>query len=735
MEEVEIQNGVHALLIDSNWKAVILNSSEAVGDVCIPRFVEYKNVQYIITTIGENAFKGAKRLTKISFAHDSDVTTIENYAFKDSSITQLSLPPKLEFLHENWCIGINNLNKIRIPHNRHHKFKLIDEKFLTGSSLLTSKFFCNYITGNYITGNFLLGKDGIINNCNELFFAHRDITEATIPQNIRVINSYAFQNCKKLECLTFSNEGIEEIRRESFAGCTKLSNVITFPKTLQRISYGAFRNDENLRILNFYSDTIIFEPYCFQGCTNLKEINTRASNIYIKQFSFDESVELHVNRDAIIDGIDVFKGKIVYKDSSPTLKSCVYSKSEPLIKKMILRGASDTRALDHSSEKKDRYIKCLQDLLSSKSIDFPSYTTFEHDYNFEKFKPLFEKPVEKESSDTINESKEESKSEENKEESKTDNTDAEKESSTDLSDDKINIKSDSDNFKKEIYKQIVKISQTEIYDIWMVVDTRTNYNLSKIILKPSEFSTANNIPQKTCQEFEKFFEINHPCICKECSMDGHDSLFYSTNLDNMIQNSVPTYSFYFEIVSQHLKSILNDNLKIDNTKKALIAIEILCGMIYLIKIGIDHENLTIDNILVNENFEAKIMLLSIFDRGEPKNDFDNKVENFDCEMSYSYSFGLILYELFVDSRFGEQSLKKLNEITPSNSVSQFCIDLIKKCISSDLSIRPKLNILLLVIIQEEYKFAEGVDSDCVNNRYLEITSFEEKNPPRPINNL
>ena len=176
---------------------------------------------------------------------------------------------------------------------------------------------------------------------------------------------------------------------------------------------------------------------------------------------------------------------------------------------------------------------------------------------------------------------------------------------------------------------------------------------------------------------------------------------------------------------------LYERIKLENTTKVQIALEVLYGMLYLLRSEVYHDGFTIDNIMLNENFESKIMVLSIFDR-QYKKQYENYIaSSFDidqCSNSYVHSFGEILHELFIGP-FNNTDNKK-SELKQSETISQFGLDIIKKCL--DPSSKPSLEELLIEIRNKYYMLAPGIEKQQIDNRLQEIIRFEENNPPKPI---
>ncbi|KAK8849859.1 hypothetical protein M9Y10_018445 [Tritrichomonas musculus] len=94
-----------------------------------------------------------------------------------------------------------------------------------------------------------------------------------------------------------------------------------------------------------------------------------------------------------------------------------------------------------------------------------------------------------------------------------------------------------------------------------------------------------------------------------------------------------------------------------------------------------------------------------------------------------YSFGVILYRIFYGS-LPKQSLKdKTNGVkiainNPTPPVSDFCADLIKKCLESSPSKRPSFSKILQLVREKSFMLATDVDPSLIKKRDEELEKFE-----------
>ena len=308
-EQIENESKDLIFKIDKTKKtASLFKVNNDIEDLIIPRTIKHESINYLITSICGSIYS----IKNIKFEKDSSVKTIYKHAFSISEIEVICFPSSLKELKEGWCCGTKELKKIVIsPSNKQFIFK--DNKYL-------------------------LGKSG--ENHNEfdiLLFASRDIKEISIPSNIKIISSYAFENCENLTKIeipknsklqtigssAFSNSKIEEIYfptnlkelKEGWCNETKeLTKIIISPSNKQFIfkdnKYLLGKNDENnneFDILLFASrdikeifippDIQIISSYAFENCENLTKIeipkNSKLQTIGSSAFSNSKIEEIY----------------------------------------------------------------------------------------------------------------------------------------------------------------------------------------------------------------------------------------------------------------------------------------------------------------------------------------------------------------------------------------------------------------------------------------------------------
>lgn len=293
--EFALENGLK-LKLNNDYTASIISSSKVTGNVFIPRFVEYQGTKYIITTICSYSFSNTK-IDSLTFASDSEITSIEKNSFDCAHIKKLQIPPNLKYMDLLSLSCIYDLVEIEVsPKNR--LFSYINSRYLVGKINEKSKKY------------------------DILYFARTDIKEAKILSTIKVLNSYSFFNHKQLQSIIFPAnselkkidnnvfpfttiqklvlpETVEEIDSSNFCGISNLTEIEVSPKnkffSCIDKKYLAKKSDKK----NGFFDVIVFvrrDIVEFKVPSHIKVIEANAfqSCSHLKTIIFDSNSQLEV---------------------------------------------------------------------------------------------------------------------------------------------------------------------------------------------------------------------------------------------------------------------------------------------------------------------------------------------------------------------------------------------------------------------------------------------------------
>lgn len=293
-EGVVLVNGIYYLIDDSNGEATVTRRNERgnsySGDVVIPDWIEYDDNAYIVTAIGERAFEnctelssvvvgnnvtivgfgafGSASLTSISFARDSQLKTIDGWAFNGcdklkkcelpeglltigmsafqscSDLQLLTIPSTVNSIATYAFVSCLNLQVIRVAWTSFDNFYIDVDAFggvnVSNVRLVVPKGYIELYRQHSVFADFNITD--VDTEVIEWSWNY-DNSTATLSVNGTGRMSYTGSN----EWASFLddmrhvvlNEGITSIPNLCFWGGNSIQSV-ELPSTLQKISYGAF---------------------------------------------------------------------------------------------------------------------------------------------------------------------------------------------------------------------------------------------------------------------------------------------------------------------------------------------------------------------------------------------------------------------------------------------------------------------------------------------------------------
>lgn len=249
---------------------VLLFARRDIEDATIPSF---------IIMIAPYAFAECKNLQKIDFEDNSELISIGEYAFLNSSITSIKIPSTV--IEMKNCFGnTESLNEISVMPNN-SRFSCFDSSFLLEKS------------------------DENAENYDVLVLARKNIEEAIIPSFVRKIKSYAFYKCEKLKIVKFIDDSqLVSIGKNSFSFSALRS--IKIPKNVRKINKYCFYQciwlknvefDKNCELKqikkNTFNGTVIEYMKIPSKVTKIGKLSFASCN-HLKCIEFDENSELNM---------------------------------------------------------------------------------------------------------------------------------------------------------------------------------------------------------------------------------------------------------------------------------------------------------------------------------------------------------------------------------------------------------------------------------------------------------
>lgn len=231
-------DGIYYTITGSNTVSVVSGDYAYDGDVTIPQAVGLSGKTYLVTAIGENAFKSATNLESVTLPEG--LIIIGNQAFYQSGVKTVSLPSTLSSLGASAFRECKNLQGIVLP----DALKDVAEYSFYGCSNLKTVSFGNQIAS-------------IENNA----FDHTGVENVVFPNSVKTIGVQAFANCPMLKSIIINDASVS-VKLGAFYNCVNLENV-----NLGNAVYDIGDIDGDV-----YRTKGVFE-----GCTNLKAISLPSS--------------------------------------------------------------------------------------------------------------------------------------------------------------------------------------------------------------------------------------------------------------------------------------------------------------------------------------------------------------------------------------------------------------------------------------------------------------------------
>ena len=232
-----------------------------------------------VTTIGYGAFASCSGLTTLDIP--GSVTTIKDYAFDScTGLTTLTIPKGVTSIGANLFWGCAGLTSMKVE-SGNANYESPD-----GSNAIIEK----------ATNTLMAGcKSTIIPNTvttigSGAFGGMDSMTSIDIPNSVTSIGEGAFSRCTSLTSVTIPSS-VTTIGEYAFSRCTGLTSI-DIPNSVTSIGKGAFYICTGLASVNIPTSVTSIENYTFFECTALTsvEIPSGVTSIGTQAFSYCEKL-------------------------------------------------------------------------------------------------------------------------------------------------------------------------------------------------------------------------------------------------------------------------------------------------------------------------------------------------------------------------------------------------------------------------------------------------------------
>lgn len=193
---------------------------------------------------------------------ENGVTSIDSFAFDNSSLTSVSIPDSVTSIGDCAFSCCEGLTSVTIPSS----ITSIGQ-FAFGSCSGLNSIDVNSNNQNYKSINGILYS----NDCKTLIQCPaRKTGSVTIPSNVTSIEVSAFDNCENLTSVTIPNS-VTSIKSWTFSKCTGLTSI-TIPSSVTSIGLYAFEFCTGLTSVTLPGSVTSIDRGAFDSCTSLTSV-------------------------------------------------------------------------------------------------------------------------------------------------------------------------------------------------------------------------------------------------------------------------------------------------------------------------------------------------------------------------------------------------------------------------------------------------------------------------------
>lgn len=228
------------------------------------------------------------------------VTTIGNAAFRDSSVTSVTIPASVTEIGANAFAGCTNLTSVTYGGDWSNltiqsgnpavqdaaNAPLFDFEFIPpdNTAVIVTNYKYKGTAADVTIPSRYQGKP--VTMIDHAAFHDSAVTSVTIPDSVTAIHDSAFAYCSSLTNISIPNS-VTAIGSFAFEGCTKLESI-TLPSSLLTISEFLFYDCSQLTTIHIPDSVSSIRQYAFYNCGKLETIRIPVSVTSIGSYAFDD---------------------------------------------------------------------------------------------------------------------------------------------------------------------------------------------------------------------------------------------------------------------------------------------------------------------------------------------------------------------------------------------------------------------------------------------------------------
>lgn len=256
------------------------------------------------------------------------VTTIGNAAFRDSSVTSVTIPDSVTEIGANAFAGCTNLTSVNYIGGDWSKLtiqsgnpavedaakdaaneQLFDFEFILNNTAVIVIRYKGTAADVTIPSRY---KGKPVTAINNAAFPNSAVTSVTIPDSVTAIPDYAFGFCSQLTNISIPNS-VTFIGFSAFNSCTSLKSI-TLPSSLSTIQSYAFYNCGNLKTIRIPVSVTSIGNYAFDVCPSLMTVTYPGSKT-----QWDDNITKGSNNDVLENNLICAKLEATFTADGTTL--------------------------------------------------------------------------------------------------------------------------------------------------------------------------------------------------------------------------------------------------------------------------------------------------------------------------------------------------------------------------------------------------------------------------------
>ena len=259
-DPVEINGIYYDLITEGNTAVVISNPNKYTGNITIPEYVKYNDIDYSVISIGNDAFYDCTELSSITIPNS--VTSIGERAFSNcENLVSIDIPNGVTIISPKAFQNCRKLKHVKIPKSLKYiygnAFKgcyaPIESVEIEDLESWLNIYFENPSCNPLLRGG-LLYENGVV------------VEDLVIPENITSIGSSVLYGCGSIKTLTLHSK-VESIGAYAFM-CNNISKVYCHAEKIPQTGDNLFGDITNATLYVPESSIMEYmtnEPWCYFG--------------------------------------------------------------------------------------------------------------------------------------------------------------------------------------------------------------------------------------------------------------------------------------------------------------------------------------------------------------------------------------------------------------------------------------------------------------------------------------